>query len=159
MTVLPASLLSNRFHQEWNGLKGGCIVKVTNNTEAKGKRGRNSSQTRYFMTTIPFSEDAAAVAGEIIRRHWSIENNVHWALDVSFDQDWMQCTNANYLSNRVTLNKIALNVLRAAQNATDVNGRRNSVKTMQQLCSTPAGAIETMGTALGLQGLLDGVKG
>ena len=122
-------------------------------------RGRNSSQTRYFMTTIPFSEDAAAVAGEIIRRHWSIENNVHWALDVSFDQDRMQCTNANYLSNRVTLNKIALNVLRAAQNATDVNGRRNSVKTMQQLCSTPAGAIETMGTALGLQGLLDGVKG
>ena len=159
VTVLPASLLSNRFHQEWNGLKGGCIVKVTNNTEAKGKRGRNSSQTRYFMTTIPFSEDAAAVAGEIIRRHWSIENNVHWALDVSFDQDRMQCTNANYLSNRVTLNKIALNVLRAAQNATDVNGRRNSVKTMQQLCSTPAGAIETMGTALGLQGLLDGVKG
>ena len=111
------------------------------------------------MTTIPFSEDAAAVAGEIIRRHWSIENNVHWALDVSFDQDRMQCTNANYLSNRVTLNKIALNVLRAAQNATDVNGQRNSVKTMQQLCSTPAGAIETMGTALGLQGLLDGVKG
>ena len=55
---------------------------------------------------------------------------MHWALDVSFDQDRMQCTNANYLSNRVTLNKIALNVLRAAQNATDVNGRRNSVKTM-----------------------------
>ena len=33
----------------------------------------------------------------------------HWALDMAFNQDRLQCTNAQYLAGRTLLNKIALN--------------------------------------------------
>ena len=44
-----------------------------------------------------------------IRQHWTIENKGHWALDMAFNQDRLQCTNAQYLAGRTLLNKIALN--------------------------------------------------
>lgn len=154
--VLPANLLSKELLESWANLKDGCIIKVVNDTQAKSKRCRTSKETRYYMTTIPYGDDAAKVAGEIVRRHWSIENNLHWHLDVNFDQDRMQCTNGNFLSNRVTLHQIALGTLQAAQSAK--TGARYSVRTLQQLCSTPSGAIETLGTILGPNEFVEKVK-
>ena len=52
-----------------------------------------------------------------IRSHWAIENSLHWCLDVTFNQDRTQCTNADYIKGRTVLNKVAFNLLSKLQSA------------------------------------------
>ena len=51
-----------------------------------------------------------------IRSHWGIENALHWCLDVTFNQDRTQCSNADYIKGRTVLNKMAFNLLTKMQN-------------------------------------------
>ena len=82
---------------------------------------------------------------QIVRQHWSIENKLHWVLDNHFSQDRIQCKNVNYLSNRVALNKIGLNLIRAARNAEIQRGNKAfSIKTYMQLCNTAAGTLDVL---------------
>jgi predicted transposase YbfD/YdcC len=76
--------------------------------------------SRYYIS----SKDASAEElGKIIRNHWSIENNVHWALDVSLGEDGCRARKDNSPKNLTVLRKIALGLLRAF-NA----GKRVSIK-------------------------------
>jgi predicted transposase YbfD/YdcC len=42
------------------------------------------AEIRYYLTRCA---DAPAVLIEAIRRHWAIENSLHWVLDVVFRKD------------------------------------------------------------------------
>ena len=44
------------------------------------------------------------------RRHWSIENNLHWILDVHFREDWSLCKKENALKNLALIRKICYNL-------------------------------------------------
>lgn len=159
--ALPSSLLSPGFKRRWKGLSNGCLIEVRETSEAKSKRARNSSDTRYFISSSPFDRaDCAQFMGSVIRKHWSIENNLHWQLDVSFDQDRIQCSDSNYLLNRVTLNKIALNMLKAAQKIfQEKYGEKHSINTMQSLCADPAGALELITMTDAMKRQASDVKG
>lgn len=45
-----------------------------------------------------------------IRKHWGIENNLHWQLDVSFGEDSIRLDKKSMM-NLSVLNKIALPIL------------------------------------------------
>ena len=45
------------------------------------KNGKIKQESRYFITSL--SQNAEQLA-EYIRGHWSIENQLHWVLDVDF---------------------------------------------------------------------------
>ncbi len=158
--VLPGSMLSPRFKKEWPALKDGVIVMARTVTTAKSKRSRNSDETRYFICSTPWKKDKCAdVVADIVRRHWSIENSLHWVLDNDFRQDRIQATDPNYLSNRVLFNKIALNVLKTAQKYYQIrDGRELSIQSLMLLCGTPAGALQTFADALDLKRLLTDAK-
>ena len=158
--VLPASMLSPRFKQEWPALQDGVIVMTRTVTSAKSKRSRNSDETRYFICSIPWKDaDCAAITADIIRRHWSIENSLHWVLDNDFRQDRIQASDPNYLSNRVLFNKIALNVLKTAQKYyQNKDGRELSIQSLLLLCGTPAAALKVFSDALDLKRLLTDAK-
>jgi predicted transposase YbfD/YdcC len=47
-----------------------------------------------------------------IRKHWGIENKVHWILDVAFNEDYSRKRNENSAQNYSCLNRIALNILK-----------------------------------------------
>ncbi len=67
-----------------------------------------------------------------------IENDLHYVLDVNFYQDRTQCKNANYLQNRVLLNKWALGMIRKLQKEeeTETGKEAKSVKRiMAKSCS------------------------
>ncbi len=48
----------------------------------------------------------------IIRNHWKIENNLHWQLDVSFNEDETKMKK-NQVLNLAILRKMAMQVLKA----------------------------------------------
>jgi predicted transposase YbfD/YdcC len=65
---------------------------------------------RYYISSM---ESSAEVLGRIIRGHWSIENRLHWSLDVLFREDASQVRKGRAPENLNILRKIALARLRA----------------------------------------------
>jgi predicted transposase YbfD/YdcC len=65
---------------------------------------------RYFVLSSLLSP--AQVIG-ITRSHWGIENQLHWVLDVIFDEDRARSRKDNAPQNLALLRKLALNMLRS----------------------------------------------
>jgi predicted transposase YbfD/YdcC len=49
----------------------------------------------------------------IVRGHWSIENQLHWILDVVFDEDGCRARKDNAPENLAILRRLALNIIRS----------------------------------------------
>lgn len=108
--VLPARLLPREIVEKWIGLEEGCIVEAITDTVVKKSGEILEPQVRYYLSSLRFeAQNVEEVLQRAIRMHWAIENKGHWALDMAFNQDRLQCTNAQYLAGRTVLNKIALN--------------------------------------------------
>ena len=60
-----------------------------------------------------------------IRGHWSVENNLHWCLDISFADDDRRIRKGHGAENFARLSRIALNLLKA-QTSLDSHGRWSS---------------------------------
>jgi predicted transposase YbfD/YdcC len=45
---------------------------------------KTTTEIRFFISSL--AADAQKHA-EVIRRHWSIENSLHWVLDVTLNED------------------------------------------------------------------------
>ena len=56
--------------------------------------------------------DSYEFLASCIRKHWNVENKLHWSLDVSFREDSNRSTNDNAALNLSILRKFALNILR-----------------------------------------------
>lgn len=91
---------------EWAGLKSIGMVK------SKVSEGENKSEfIRYFITSLTeISEFAYAV-----RKHWAIENQLHWCLDVIFREDAARARKDNSPLNMNVLRKTALSLLNQAK--------------------------------------------
>ena len=60
-------------------------------------------------------EADAKIIGKAIRKHWGIENQVHWTLDVTFAEDASRIRSRKGAENFSLLRKIALNALSCEQ--------------------------------------------
>lgn len=110
--VIPANIekLNCKLVSEWPGLEDGCFVKTTTRS-TQASTGVVREEDRYFITSLAF--EANYIAQRVlrcIRSHWKIENSLHWCLDVTFNQDRTQCSNASYIKGRTVLSKMAFNV-------------------------------------------------
>jgi predicted transposase YbfD/YdcC len=65
---------------------------------------------RYFLLSKWFS---ATRLMAIVRTHWTIENQLHWVLDVVFDEDRARNRKDHGPANLAILRKLALNLLRS----------------------------------------------
>jgi predicted transposase YbfD/YdcC len=70
---------------------------------------KESTFTRYYITSLP--ADAAKFANAV-RSHWCVENQVHWVLDVAFDQDNNRTRTGHSAHNLAILQTIGLNLLK-----------------------------------------------
>ena len=66
-----------------------------------------SIQEKYYISDLKLSGEEFA---RVVRGHWSIENNLHWILDVHFREDWSLCKEENALKNLSTIRKICYNL-------------------------------------------------
>ena len=81
--------------------------------------GRTTTSRRYYLSSAKLSVEAFARA---VRTHWSIENGVHWVLDVTFDEDRARNRKDHGPENLAILRKLALNVLKRSR--PDISIRR-----------------------------------
>lgn len=75
------------------------------------ENGETHEFTRYFITSLT---DLDAFA-DSVRKHWSIENQLHWCLDVIFREDASRAKKDNSPLNLNILRKTALNLVSQAQ--------------------------------------------
>lgn len=71
--------------------------------------GKESIEVSYFLSSLP---PYARRIGAAIRGHWSIENGLHWVLDVVFRADARRLYDRTAAENVAFLNRLALSVLR-----------------------------------------------
>jgi predicted transposase YbfD/YdcC len=71
---------------------------------------KTSTETAYYIGSAP-KATAEAVA-DSIRRHWQIENQLHWGLDVAFREDEARHRAKNAAENITLLRHFALNIIK-----------------------------------------------
>jgi predicted transposase YbfD/YdcC len=74
------------------------------------RNGHTSTESAYFISSLLAD---APTFSRLIRNHWSIENQLHWALDVSFHEDACRVREANSVQNLSLLRKFALAIIKA----------------------------------------------
>lgn len=90
---------------EWKGLQS--IAKIISERTDK-RSGKQTVETRYYISSLPA---APSVINKAVRSHWSIENNLHWSLDVIFNEDNSLKKKGNSALNYNTIAKMALAML------------------------------------------------
>ena len=72
-----------------------------------------TTETRYYISNLPAdTPHLARTAMYAVRRHWSIENEVHWVLDIAFREDDCRIRAGSAAENMAVLRHIALNLLK-----------------------------------------------
>ena len=115
-TVLPAPQ-SLRGVADWAGLK--TLVMVLRITQVNG---REQGEISYFLSSLPPKVKALAKA---IRQHWSIENQLHWVLDVTFSEDASRIRKQHGPQTSAMLRRLAVSILSADTSTKDnIRGKR-----------------------------------
>lgn len=85
-----------------------ALVRVHSRVQLKD---RCRSDVRYFITSADRSAEALA---DMVRKHWAIENQLHWTLDVVFDEDRSRLRKGHGARNMAVVRHFALNLVRNA---------------------------------------------
>ncbi len=100
---------------QWPALA--AIGKVTATRQGGVKQ---STETRYYLLSHPLPANQFLAAS---RAHWSIENCLHWVLDVTMNEDAMRNRTGNGPQNLAILRRIALNLARSEPSKGSMRGK------------------------------------
>lgn len=88
---------------EWADLSSiGMVI------SARTENGKTSCETRYYIMS---SDSDVEDFSRVVRAHWSIENSLHWRLDVVFREDESRMRTGRSARVFTMFRKIALNLL------------------------------------------------
>lgn len=112
--VDDVACLGKRLLGLWPGLADGSLTLVERVRQNLGNlTGKITVERHYYISSLKGCDDAAATAmARYIRGHWAVENNLHWQLDVSFNEDQRRIRKGNGAENFSRLCRIALNLLK-----------------------------------------------
>lgn len=92
--------------ENWPGLR--TVARVDSTTFNKSNKV-TTTMTRYYITSLAAE---AKLIGQTARSHWSIENGLHWQLDVNYREDASRKRKDNAAMNFSTLLKMTLTMLK-----------------------------------------------
>jgi predicted transposase YbfD/YdcC len=95
---------------QWAGLRSFAMVEAERIVGASTTRER-----RFFISSLDGTDASAFLAA--VRAHWSIENELHWVLDVAFREDQCRVRKDHAAENMATLRHIAINLLEREETA------------------------------------------
>jgi predicted transposase YbfD/YdcC len=86
-----------------------AVGRITSRRRCRGAPA-DKPATRYYLLSKYISPKELL---RIVRSHWSIENKMHWVLDVVFDEDASRSRKDNAPENLAILRRLALNIVRS----------------------------------------------
>jgi predicted transposase YbfD/YdcC len=135
--VLPAArYLSESTLAAWSGLLSLVLVLRVVTCQATGVV---STEVAYYISSL---RPNARRIGGAIRGHWSIENGLHWVLDVVFREDARRLYDRTAAENVGFLNRLALSVLRGDSSKGSLKVKRKragwNIQYLAQLLGFPS---------------------
>ena len=88
----------------WPGLRSVAMV-----VAERAIGTTRSQEIRYYLSSLPAD---ALKLNRIVRTHWRIENELHWVLDVVFDEDQSRVRQGYADQNLALVRRIALSLLK-----------------------------------------------
>src|SRR3954463_3792058 len=102
----------------WPGLNG--VVMVEGSREVDGK---TAQETRFYITSLVM---LAHLLGPVVRSHWSVENSLHWVMDMVFRDDECRVRAEHAPANFAAIKHMAQNLLRHAPGKNSLRSRRKA---------------------------------
>lgn len=105
-------------HPEWHNLRSIAAITATRTIKATGE---TSIETRFYISSL--AADPIVIL-DATRSHWSVENNLHWMMDVTFHDDLSRAREKNLALNFSVLKHAALNMLKRATAKLSIKSKR-----------------------------------
>jgi predicted transposase YbfD/YdcC len=86
-----------------------ALARITSRRRLHGRRA-DKPVARYYLLS---KYTPAKRLLQIVRSHWGIENQLHWVLDVVFDEDGGRTRKDNGPENLAILRRFAVNIIRS----------------------------------------------
>jgi predicted transposase YbfD/YdcC len=103
--------------EQWNNLKS--IIKITSIREVNDK---TTKEERFYISSL---EQTPEYFNQAVRKHWAVENNLHWVLDVQFNEDESRKRKDSAAENFAVVRRFALTgVTQTPLKRYGVNNRR-----------------------------------
>lgn len=116
---VPVSELPPLHNQhDWAGLR--CVVMVVRVRHLWNKTTR---EVQFYLTSLGCD---ACKLGQAIRLHWSVENGLHWTMDVTFNEDACRVRTGHAPQNLSLLRRIAINALNLEQSLKRSNRQKSN---------------------------------
>ena len=95
-------------YEKWEKLKSIGIIKKT----IEKSDGSKVIENRYYISSLLLD---IRTFSECIRKHWNVENKLHWQMDFTFKSDNNTTVNKKALFNLQVIKKFCLKVLQEVQ--------------------------------------------
>lgn len=93
--------------EDWKGIK--CLICIE---AQRTLHGKTSIEKRYYISSLAPNAKALAHA---IRKHWTVENELHWLLDVAFNEDRCRIKHKQAAANFAAIRRFVLALLKNAK--------------------------------------------
>jgi predicted transposase YbfD/YdcC len=89
----------------WENLRSVAVIEAVREI-----KGETSTERRYYLSSLPLDAERIHHA---VRSHWGVENQLHWVLDVVFNEDQSRARTRYAAENLSTLRRWTLNLIKA----------------------------------------------
>jgi predicted transposase YbfD/YdcC len=104
---------------KWENLK--CFGMVESIRTVTGNPP--TTERRFYIASIPSDIQLFEKA---VRGHWSVENQLHWVMDVIFNEDQSRARTKHASQNLATLRRLSLNLLKLSPKKRSIRGKKLS---------------------------------
>ena len=95
-------------YKKWDGLKSIGLIKKT----IEKSDGTKTEERRYYISSLLLD---IQLFSYVIRKHWNVENKLHWQMDFTFRSDDNTTMNKKALFNLQIIKKFCLKILNIAK--------------------------------------------
>lgn len=92
--------------ERWFGLNS---ISRIDRTRTDILSGHTEHNTVYYISSLSVSAERLA---QVVRSHWAVENELHWVMDVEFNEDRSRARKGNSADNFAQLRRLALSLLK-----------------------------------------------